>query len=78
MKLGLLAEKTRYFKRNEKGVKRMCKIMEDFAEEERNEEREEIAISLLEMGKMTYAEIATASKLSENKVKELAEKINTK
>jgi len=56
----------------------MCKIMEDFAEEERNEEREEIAISLLEMGKMTYAEIATASKLSENKVKELAEKINTK
>ncbi len=47
----------------------MCKIMEDFAAEERNEEREEIAIGLLEIGKMTYAEIAAVSKLSEEKVK---------
>lgn len=75
MKLRLLAEKTRYFKKDEKGVKRMCKIMEDFAAEERNEEREEIAIGLLEIGKMTYAEIAAVSKLSEEKIKELAEKI---
>lgn len=75
MKLRLLAEKTRYFKKDEKGVKRMCKIMEDFAAEERNEEREEIAIGLLEIGKMTYAEIAAVSKLSEEKVKELAEKV---
>ena len=78
MKLGLLAEKTRYFKRNEKGVKRMCKIMEDFAEEERNEEREEIAISLLEDGTLPISKIAEVSKLSENKVKELAKKVNTK
>ena len=76
MQFGLLAGKTRYFKKNEKGVKRMCKIMEDFAAEERNKEREEIATSLLEIGKMTYTEIASASKLSENKVKELAEKLN--
>ena len=75
MKLRLLAEKTRYFKKDEKGVKRMCKIMEDFAAEERNEEREEIAIGLLEIGKMTYAEIAAVSKLSEEKVKELAERV---
>ena len=75
MKLRLLAEKTRYFKKDEKGVKRMCKIMEDFAAEERNEEREEIAIGLLEIGKMTYAEIAAVAKLSEEKVKELAEKV---
>ncbi len=75
MKLGLLAEKTRYFKKNEKGVKRMCKIMEDFAAEERNEEREEMAISLLEDGTLSISKIAEVSKLSENKVKELAEKI---
>ena len=67
--LAILAEKTRYFKKDEKGVKRMCKIMEDFAAEERNEEREEIAIGLLEIGKMTYAAIAAVSKLSEEKVK---------
>ena len=75
MKLGFLAEKTRYFKKDEKGVRRMCKIMEDFAAEERNEEREEIAISLLEDGTLSVSKIAEVSKLSENKVKELAEKV---
>ena len=75
MQLGLLAEKTRYFKKDEKGVKRMCKIMEDFAAEERNEEREEMAISLLEDGTLSISKIAEVSKLSENKIKELAEKV---
>jgi len=75
MKLSFLAEKTRYFKKDEKGVRRMCKIMEDFAREERNEEREEFAISLLEDGTLSIPKIAEVSKLSENKVKELAEKV---
>lgn len=75
MQLELLAEKTRYFKKDEKGVKRMCKIMEDFAAEERNEEREEMAISLLEDGTLSISKIAEVSKLSENKIKELAEKV---
>ncbi|MBR0099502.1 MAG: PD-(D/E)XK nuclease family transposase [Treponema sp.] len=75
MQLGLLAEKTRYFKKDEKGLKRMCKIMEDFAAEERNEEREEMAISLLEDETLSISKIAEVSKLSENKIKELAEKV---
>ncbi|MBP3773295.1 MAG: PD-(D/E)XK nuclease family transposase [Treponema sp.] len=78
----LLAEKTRYFKKDEKGVRRMCKIMEDFAREERAEERAEqateFAISLLKMGKMTHEEIASVSKLSEDKVKELAESLQAR
>lgn len=53
----------------------MCKIMEDFAAKERNEEREKIAIGMLKIGKMSYAEIAEVSKLSEDKVRELAGKI---
>ena len=53
----------------------MCKIMEEFAAEERADERAEIAMNLLEIGKMTYAEIAAASKLSESKVRELAAKL---
>lgn len=57
----------------------MCKIMEEFAAEERADERaiqaEEFAIGLLEIGKMSYEEIATVSKLSESKVRELAEKL---
>ena len=57
----------------------MCKIMEDFAAEERAEERaaqaEEFAISLLEDGTLPIAKIAEVSKLSEDKVRELAGKI---
>ena len=71
----LLAEKTRYFKKDEKGVKRMCKIMEDFAREEREEEREDFAISLIEDGTLPISKIASISKLSEDKVKELAESL---
>jgi hypothetical protein len=73
----LLADKTRYFKKDEKGVRRMCKIMEDFAAEERNEEREDMAISLLEDGTLPISKIAEVSKLSENKVKDLAEQVKT-
>ena len=75
MRSELLAEKTRYFKKDEKGVRRMCKIMEDFAAEERAEEREEMALNLLEDGTLSIPKIAEVSKLSENKVKELAERL---
>ncbi len=75
MKLGLLAEKTRYFKSDEKGVKRMCKIMEEFVEDEKREQAEEFAIGLLKDGTLSISKIAEVSKLSENKVKELAEKV---
>ena len=78
MKNRLLAEKTRYFKKDENGVRRMCKIMEDFAAEERAEERckqaEEFAVSLIEDGTLSIAKIAEVSKLPESKVKELAER----
>ena len=79
MKYRLLAEKTRYYKKDEKGERRMCKIMEEFAAEERAEaiaaQAEEFAINLLEEGTLSISKIATASKLSEEKVKELAEKL---
>ena len=71
----LLAEKTRYFKKDEKGVKRMCKIMEDFAREEKEELKIQIATELLEDGAYSIPRIAEISKLSENKVKELAESL---
>ncbi len=77
MKLGLLAKKTRYFKNDEKGLRRMCKIMEDFATEEINREREKFAIALLEDGTLSISKIAEVAKLSEEKVKELAEQIKT-
>ncbi len=75
MKYKLLAEKAGKFKKTEKGAKRMCKIMEEFAAEERAEERIEIAMNLLEEGTLSISKIAAASKLPESKVRELAEKL---
>ena len=75
MKYDILAEKTRYFKKDEKGEENMCKIMEELAAEERAAQAEEFAINLLKMGKMTNEEIATAANLTERKVKKLAAKL---
>ena len=49
--------------------------MEDFAEEEKEALKAQIAVELLEDGTFSIPKIAEISKLSENKVKELAEKI---
>lgn len=38
MNYKLLADRTRYFKENEKGVATMCKIVEDLISEEKKEE----------------------------------------
>lgn len=50
----LLADKTRYFKEDEKGVEAMCKIMEDLID---NDKRES-ALRLLKIGKLSNEEIA--------------------
>lgn len=41
MNYKLLAEKTKYYKQNEKGVAKMCKIMDDLKQEGRKEGRKE-------------------------------------
>ena len=48
MKNKILAERTRYLKENEKGVKHMCRIMEQMAKEERLDEKYETIAKLLE------------------------------
>ena len=75
MKYKLLAEKTGKFKKTEKGARHMCKIMEEFAAEEKAIQAEKFAMNLIGMGKMTFKEIALASELPESKVIELAEKL---
>ena len=62
------ADKVRYFKEDEKGVAAMCKVMEDM----RNDERIDGAKRLLEIGKLSIEEIASAMRLSVERVKELA------
>ena len=75
MKNKLLAERARYLKENEKGVKHMCRIMEEMAKEERIEERIEMAAKILESGKMTEEELVEMFKLTEKQLQTIKEKI---
>ena len=79
MKNKILAERARYLKENEKGVKHMCRIMEEFAKEERKEERNETTIKmaaiLLESGDMTEERIKELYKLSDKQMKEIKKRV---
>ena len=74
-----LAKKARYFKQDEKGVATMCKIMEDMrneaaqkaAQEAEQKANKKTAVHLIKLGKMTLEEIAEATELSLDVVKEL-------
>ena len=61
-----LADRVRYFKEDEKGVEHMCKILEDMV----NEEKEEIAVRMLEDG-LSEEKVAEYCKLELEAVKEL-------
>ena len=67
----VLADRVHYFKEDEKGVAVMCKAMEDMRNETARETCLETARSLLTIGKLTYEEIAQATKLTVDEVKEL-------
>ena len=75
MKNKILAERTRYLKENEKGVKHMCRIMEQMAKEERLEERLEIAAKVLESGEMSEARVKELFNLSDKQMKTIKEKV---
>lgn len=68
MYFDLIAESTRFYKKTEKGVSHMCKLMEDM----RNDEKIIIAVKLLKRGKESFEEIAEDSGLSLEDVKDLA------
>lgn len=79
MKSKILAERVRYLKESDKGVKHMCRIMEEFAKEERKEakieERIEMAAKLLESGDMTEERIKELFKLTEDQMKAIKERV---
>lgn len=79
MKSKILAERARYLKESDKGVRHMCRIMEEFAKEERKEEREErtieMAAKLLESGDMTEKRIKELFKLTEGQMKAIKERV---
>ena len=71
----LLAEKTRYYKQDNKGVKRMSRIMDELYEEAITEAKLEDARNLLSMNLGTYEQIAQAIDLSLETVQQLAEEL---
>ena len=73
MNSSVLAGKARYLKKDEKGVRQMSIIMEELIAEDRREQAEEFAITLLKSGKLTNEEIAKTFNLPEERVRELAE-----
>ena len=79
MKSRILAERARYLKESDKGVRHMCRIMEEFAKEERKEGRDERAIEmaakLLESGDMTEERIKELFKLTEKQMKAIKERV---
>ena len=80
MRLELFRDVTRYYKETEKGVSTMCKVMEDMRNEAKQEGKQEgklenaieTARNLINMGLLTFEQIAQATKLSIDQVKELA------
>ncbi|MCM1287750.1 MAG: hypothetical protein NC240_05520 [Clostridium sp.] len=71
-----LAKKARYFKKDEKGVAAMCKMMEDMRNEaiqkaELNKAKK-MAIRMIKAGKMSLEDIADYTELSLDTIKELA------
>ena len=77
MNSSVLAGRTRYLKNDDKGVRQMSIVMEELVNEilaeEKREQAEEFAISLLKSGKLTNEEIAKTFNLPEERVRELAE-----
>ena len=71
MNYPVLAQRVRYFKEDTKGVATMCRAFEEVREETKHEQSIEIAKSLLEVGKMTYEEIAQSVQLPVEEVKAL-------
>lgn len=69
----ILADKTRYFKEDEKGVAAMCKAVEDLCNDAKIEEKRETAKRCLQLGKLSLEEIAMCSGLSVQEVRDLKE-----
>ena len=74
-----IADSVRFHKQDEKGVKSMCRIFEEYGDERaaiaQAETRTEVAEDLLRRTKLSLEEISAISRLPVEQIKELAEKL---
>ena len=66
-----LAEKTKYYKENPKGVSDMCKLMEDRLDERENNRNIQIVVDMLTDGGYSYEQIVKISKLTLSDIKDI-------
>lgn len=69
MNYSVLANTARYYKEDKEGISTMCRAMEDMI----TDEKKEIALRLIETGKLSLDEIANCSDLSLEEIKKLAD-----
>lgn len=77
MYFDLMAESTHYYKKTEKGVSHMCKLMEDMRNDEKMQEKLRTAIRMLADGVLTYEQIAKFTLLPSEKIEELAAQLSS-
>ena len=75
MKNKLLAERARYLKENDNGVKHMCRIMEDLTKEAVKERDIQLATELLEKGELSEERVKELFKLTAKQLQAIKEKI---
>ena len=75
MKNKLLAERARYLKENEMGVKHMCRIMEEERKEAVKEREIQLATELLEKGELSEERVKELFKLTAKQLQAIKEKI---
>ena len=77
MNSDILVRRARYLKKDDRGVRQMSVVMEELMDEilaeDRREQAEKFAISLLKDGAYSVAKIAQLFNLPEERVRELAE-----
>ena len=70
-----LRNRANYYKKDEEGVERMSKIMQELVNEAVDEDRKSSAVKLLKLNKLSKEEIADTTGLTLDVVTELAEKL---
>ena len=70
-----LRNRANYYKKDEEGVERMSKIMQELVNEAVDEDRKSSAVKLLKLNKLSKEEIADTTGLTLDVVAELAEKL---
>ena len=74
-----IAERVRFHKQEEKGVKNMCRIFEEYGEEKKTEGKKEeqnnIAMNMIKDGSLSYEKISAFTGIPLDHIKQLAEKV---